>query len=182
VITYLGSVSDGDTSKEPTNYQLYQSIINGVFGTAGVALGVLGLLGGKGPKEEEVPEEEAPVEGEEEEPALRQAEEEEPAEGEETELAPVEEEGKPGTPLATWVGILGLLSGGSTLGLYFLAAETKNAYEDIELYLNLAASGLALVLGTVTLIDFLGSRPEAPEEEVAPEDAAAEEVDEAAIL
>jgi hypothetical protein len=98
VITYLGSVSDGDTGKAPANYQLYQSIINGVFGTAGVALGVLGLMGGKAP-EEEVPEEEAPVEGEEEMPALRQAEEEAEATAEETELAPVEEESEAGMPL-----------------------------------------------------------------------------------
>jgi hypothetical protein len=37
-------------------------------------------------------------------------------------------------------------------------------------------------LGGVTLIDFLGSRPDAPEEEVVEEEAPAEEVEEAAIL
>ena len=74
-------------------------------------------------------------------------------------------------------GLLGLVSGGSTLGLYF-AADDKD-YTDTEKYLNLAASGLAIVLGTVTLLDFLGSKPEKPEE--VPEEPAAEE-DPLAIL
>ena len=76
-------------------------------------------------------------------------------------------------------GILGLVSGGSTLGLYF-AADDKD-YTDAEKYLNLAASGLAIVLGTVSLLDHLGSKPEKPEEEAPEEEPVAEE-DPLAIL
>ena len=51
-------------------------------------------------------------------------------------------------------------------------ADDKD-YTDTEKYLNLAASGLAIVLGTVTLLDVLGSKPEKPEE--VPEEPVAEE-------
>jgi hypothetical protein len=153
----------------------YQSYINAVFGTAGVFLGVTGMMGNKAPKEEEAPEEEAPVEGEE--PMLRQAEEDEAAEGEVEEEALVEEKA-PGMPLATLFGLLGLVSGGSTLGLYFVADDKD--YTDTEKYLNLAASGLAIVLGTVTLLDVLGSKPEKPEE--VPEEEPVAEEDPLAIL
>ena len=162
-ITLFGSASDSKDS-----YLTYQSYINAVFGTAGVFLGVTGGKG-KAPKEE-APEEEAPVEGEA--PVLRQADEPEAVDGavEEGEEALVE--GKPpGMPLGALFSLLGLVSGGSTLGLYFVADDKD--YTDTEKYLNLAASGLAIVLGTVTLLDVLGSRPEKPEE--VPEEPVAEE-------
>ena len=159
-MTLFGSAADSADS-----YLNYQSYINAAFGTAGVFLGVTGMMGNKAPKEEEAPEEEeAPVEGEE--PMLRDDHEGEAAEGEvEVEEEALVEEKKPGMPLATLVSLLGLVSGGSTLGLYFMADDAD--YTDAEKYLNLAASGLAIVLGTVTLLDYLGSKPEeeAPEEE-----------------
>lgn len=100
VVTYLGSVSDAsDTGKAPANYQLYQSIINAVFGTAGLAIGVKGLLGGKGPKEEAPAEEEEPVEEGAEEPMLRQEEEAPEAEAEEAPAEEAPEEKGPGAPL-----------------------------------------------------------------------------------
>ena len=169
VMTYLGSASDSSD-----NYLTYQSIINAAFGTAGVALG---LLGGKGKAPKEEAPEEAPLEGEEPMPMLRQEEEPIAVEGEGEEEALVE--GKPpGMPLGTLFSLLGLVSGGSTLGLYFVADDKD--YTDTEKYLNLAASGLAIALGTITLLDFLGSKPAKPEE-VAPEEPVAEE-DPLAIL
>ena len=163
VMTLLGSAEDSSD-----DWLTYQSYINVGFGTAGALLGVLGFLGNKAPKEEEVPEEEAPAEGEE--PMLRQAEEDEAVEGEVEEEALVEDKA-PGMTLATLFSLLGLVSGGSTLGLYFVADDKD--YTDTEKYLNLAASGLAIVLGTVTLLDVLGSKPEKPEE--VPEEPVAEE-------
>ena len=169
-MTLLGSAEDSSD-----DWLTYQSYINVGFGTAGALLGVLGLLGNKAPKEEEAPEEEeAPAEGEE--PMLRDGHEGEAAEGEVEEEALVEDKA-PGMSLATLFSLLGLVSGGSTLGLYFVADDKD--YTDTEKYLNLAASGLAIVLGTVTLLDVLGSKPEKPEE--VPEEPVAEE-DPLAIL
>ena len=162
-LTLFGSAADSSD-----DYLTYQSYINAVFGTAGVFLGVTGMMGNKAPKEEESPEEEAPAEGEE--PMLRQAEEDEAVEGEIEEEALVEDKA-PGMSLATLFSLLGLVSGGSTLGLYFVADDKD--YTDTEKYLNLAASGLAIVLGTVSLLDYLGSKPEKPEE--VPEEPVAEE-------
>ncbi len=171
LVTLMGSSSDS-----ADQYLFYQSILNGVFGSAGVALGLIKPMLGKGKApEEEAPAEEAPVEGET--PMLRQAEEA-PVEGEAEEEALVEEPKAPGMPISTLVSLLGLVSGSSTLGLYFVADDAD--YTDTEKYLNLAASGLAIALGTVTLLDYLGSKPEQPEEE-APEEPAAE-AEEVALL
>ena len=58
-------------------------------------------------------------------------------------------------------------------------ADDKD-YTDAEKYLNLAASGLAIVLGTVSLLDYLGSKPEKPEE--VPEEEPVAEEDPLAML
>ena len=81
--------------------------------------------------------------------------------------------------LATLFSLLGLVSGGSTLGLHFKAGSA--VYTSTEKYLNLAASGLAIVLGTVTLLDVLGSKPEEAEE-VPDEEPAAKGEDPLSIL
>lgn len=179
LVTYFGSLSDAPSkTKKPASYMFYQSIINSVFGTAGIAVGVMGLLGGKGPKEEaptDMPPEEDPAE--EEEPMLMQSEDGAPPGDEPPAEEPPKEEKKPGMPLGELVSILGLASGASTLLLYFMTVgDTDNAYEDSEKYLNLAASSTAILFGTISLLASLGGKPDAPEEADAPEDIAPEDM------
>lgn len=71
---------------------------------------------------------------------------------------------------------MGIVTGGSTLALYFMAADTKDAYEPAEQYLNLAASSLAIIFGTFSLLAKLGGKPDAPEEAPLPEDVAPEDL------
>jgi hypothetical protein len=104
---------------------MYQAIVNGVFGTAGLVFGALALVPASAEEEEEevVCEEGEECPEEEEEVAeerLRQDEEAE--EGEEEEVVAEEEEPSEPLDIAGLVALSGLVSGGAGLGLYFMAA------------------------------------------------------------
>ena len=58
----------------------------------------------------------------------------------------------------------GLVSGGAGLALSFMAGLAN--YEQIPQILNLAASGLAVLTGTLALVGTLGGAPAEEEEEV----------------
>jgi hypothetical protein len=154
-------------SKDADDYMMYQAILNGVFGTAGLVFGALALVPASAEEEEEevVCEEgeECPEEEEEEEAEERLRQDEEAEEGEEEEVVAEEEEASEPLDITNLVALSGLVSGGAGLALSFMAGLDN--YDTTPQILNLAASSLAVLTGTLALVGSLGGAP-AEEEEV----------------
>lgn len=164
-------------TKDADDYMMYQAILNGVFGTAGLVFGALALVPASAEEEEVVCEEgeDCPVEEEEKKAEERLRQDEEADKGEEEEVVAEEEEASEPLDITNLVALSGLVSGGAGLALSFMAGLDN--YETTPQILNLAASSLAVLTGTLALVGTLGGAP-AEEEEVDAEGDAGDEEEE----
>ena len=80
-------------------------------------------------------------------------------------------------PLQKLLSMMDLLIGYSTLRLFLLADNPLDGFDDhysyAEAFLNVLSSVLAMIIGTVSLISYLSSKPDTPLDSLPLEDSTA---------